>query len=55
MPRSLLIFSGEAYEQCLHGIDAVRLHLTTMLKLSSILWPAVMRNFTWNPVAQRGW
>ncbi len=24
MPRSLLVFSGEAYEQCLHGIDEVR-------------------------------
>ncbi|CAL5225806.1 g8583 [Coccomyxa viridis] len=26
MPRSLLIFSGEAYEQCLHGIDAAPVH-----------------------------
>lgn len=23
MPRSLLVFSGEAYEHCLHGIDEV--------------------------------
>jgi hypothetical protein len=23
MPRSLLVFLGEAYEQCLHGIDEV--------------------------------
>lgn len=21
MPRSLLVFTGEAYEECLHGID----------------------------------
>ena len=27
MPRSLLVFSGEAYENCLHGIDEARLLL----------------------------
>ena len=26
LPRSLLVFSGEAYEQCLHGIDEVLAH-----------------------------
>jgi hypothetical protein len=23
-PRSLLVFTGDAYEQCLHGIEEVR-------------------------------
>ena len=31
MPRSLLVFHGEAYEDCLHGIDEVCPLQTTLL------------------------
>lgn len=27
LPRSVLVFSGEAYEECLHGIDQAGLRL----------------------------
>lgn len=41
MPRSLLVFSGQAYEECLHGIDEVRplTQLNAELQLCGVAWP----------------
>jgi len=36
MPGSLLIFNGEAYEGCLHGIDEVHHHTSQTVALALV-------------------